>query len=71
MREEERYEVGPQPITFLERAAKPTVVTEPFLCVFFAFRVEHHHAELVVLENLLRLFSRNLRKANTEIGVLS
>jgi len=38
---------------------------------FDAMMADHSAVKVKLLENLLRLFSRNLRKANTEIGVLS
>jgi glutaminase len=38
---------------------------------FDAMVSEHSHIKVRIQENLLRIFSRNLRKANDEIGVLS
>jgi glutaminase len=38
---------------------------------FDALVSEHSHIKVRIQENLLRIFSRNLRKANDEIGVLS
>jgi hypothetical protein len=32
---------------------------------------DHNNIKVRIQENLLRIFSRNLRKANDEIGVLS
>jgi CRP-like cAMP-binding protein len=38
---------------------------------FDAMMVDHAALNVKLLENMCRLFSRNLRKANMEIGVLS
>ena len=59
-----------------ERSAAVSVDVEAFcykldIADFDAMMVDHSAIKVKVLENLCRLFSRNLRKANTEIGVLS
>ena len=59
-----------------ERSAAVSVDTDA-LCYklaindFDALMMDHGPVKVKVLENMCRLFSRNLRKANTEIGVLS
>jgi glutaminase len=59
-----------------ERSAAATVDADA-LCYkldiadFDAMMADHGAVKVKLLENLVRLFSRNLRKANTEIGVLS
>ncbi|HBE92856.1 MAG TPA: glutaminase A [Gammaproteobacteria bacterium] len=66
-------------IAWIERSERSAAVTVDVdaLCYkldindFDAMMVDHSPIKVKVLGNLLRLFSRNLRKANTEIGVLS
>ena len=38
---------------------------------FDAMMADHSQIKVKVLGNLLKIFTRNLRRANTEIGVLS
>ena len=65
-------------MAWIERAERSAAVTvdADALCYkldiddFDAMMTDHSQIKVKVLGNLLRLFARNLRKANTEIGVL-
>jgi glutaminase len=59
-----------------ERSADVTVDTDAVCYTldiddFDAMMADHSQIKVKVLGNLLKIFTRNLRKANTEIGVLS
>ena len=66
-------------MAWIERSERSAAVSvdEDALCYkldiaeFDAMMADHGAIKVKVLVNMLRLFSRNLRKANTEIGVLS
>ena len=66
-------------MAWIERSERSAAVTvdEDALCYkldiddFDAMMENHSPVKVKVLGNLLRIFTRNLRKANTEIGVLS
>jgi glutaminase len=66
-------------MAWIERSQRSAAVTVDVdaLCykldidVFDALIADHGAVRARLLENMCRLFSRNLRKANTEIGVLS